>query len=119
MNTKTFLQGEVSTSFLLGNYNTLNFITAGTQRATFTQAGNLGIGVAAPQFPVDIAGITRVSTIYNSTSISYNFISAPLLVASTVNTANLLTNSISTNQINASLIYGRWNDAQYYVLQTL
>jgi hypothetical protein len=118
-NARTFLQGEVSTSFLLGNYNTLTFRTAGTQRATFTQAGNLGIGVAAPQFPVDIAGITRVSTIYNSTSISYNFISAPLLVASTVNTENVQANSISTNQINASLIYGRWNDAQYYVLQTL
>lgn len=119
VNTKTFLQGEVSTSFLLGNYNTLNIMTAGTQRATFTQAGNLGIGVAAPQFPVDIAGITRVSTIYNSTSISYNFISAPLLVASTVNTVNAQITNISTNQINASLIYGRWNDAQYYVLQTL
>lgn len=118
-NARTFLQGEVSTSFLLGNYNTLTFRTAGTQRATFTQAGNLGIGVAAPQFPVDIAGITRVSTIYNSTSISYNFISAPLLVASTVNTENIQTTNISTNQINASLIYGRWNDAQYYVLQTL
>jgi hypothetical protein len=103
----------------LGNYNTLTFRTAGTQRATFTQAGNLGIGNAAPQFPVDIAGITRVSTIYNSTSISYNFISAPLLVASTVNTENVQTTNISTNQINASLIYGRWNDAQYYVLQTL
>ena len=118
-NARTFLQGEVSTSFLLGNYNTLSFRTAGTQRATFTQAGNLGIGVAAPQFPVDIAGITRVSTIYNSTSISYNFISAPLLVASTVNTENAQITNISTNQINASLIYGRWNDAQYYVLQTL
>ena len=118
-NARTFLQGEVSTSFLLGNYNTLTFRTAGIQRATFTQAGNLGIGIAAPQFPVDIAGITRVSTIYNSTSISYNFISAPLLVASTVNTENVQANSISTNQINASLIYGRWNDAQYYVLQTL
>ena len=118
-NARTFLQGEVSTSFLLGNYNTLSFRTAGTQRATFTQAGNLGIGIAAPQFPVDIAGITRVSTIYNSTSISYNFISAPLLVASTVNTENAQITNISTNQINASLIYGRWNDAQYYVLQTL
>jgi len=118
-NAKTFLLDEVSTSFLLGNYNTLTFKTAGTQRATFTQAGNLGIGVAAPQFPVDIAGITRVSTIYNSTSISYNFISAPLLVASTVNTVNAQITNISTNQINASLIYGRWNDAQYYVLQTL
>ena len=118
-NARTFLQGEVSTSFLLGNYNTLTLRTAGTQRATFTQAGNLGIGIAAPQFPVDIAGITRVSTIYNSTSISYNFISAPLLVASTVNTENAQITNISTNQINASLIYGRWNDAQYYVLQTL
>jgi hypothetical protein len=118
-NARTLLQGEVSTSFLLGNYNTLTFRTAGIQRATFTQAGNLGIGIAAPQFPVDIAGITRVSTIFNSTSISYNFISAPLLVASTVNTENVQANSISTNQINASLIYGRWNDAQYYVLQTL
>jgi hypothetical protein len=118
-NARTLLQGEVSTPFLLGNYNTLTFRTAGTQRATFTQAGNLGIGIAAPQFPVDIAGITRVSTIYNSTSISYNFISAPLLVASTVNTENVQTTNISTNQINASLIYGRWNDAQYYVLQTL
>jgi hypothetical protein len=118
-NARTLLQGEVSTSFLLGNYNTLSFRTAGTQRATFTQAGNLGIGIAAPQFPVDIAGITRVSTIYNSTSISYNFISAPLLVASTVNTENAQITNISTNQINASLIYGRWNDAQYYVLQTL
>ena len=118
-NARTLLQGEVSTSFLLGNYNTLTFRTAGTQRATFTQAGNLGIGIAAPQFPVDIAGITRVSTIYNSTSISYNFISAPLLVASTVNTENAQITNISTNQINASLIYGRWNDAQYYVLQTL
>ena len=118
-NAKTFLLDEVSTPFLLGNYNTLTFKTAGTQRATFTQAGNFGIGVEAPQFPVDIAGITRVSTIYNSTSISYNFISAPLLIASTVNTANAQITNISTNQINASLIYGRWNDAQYYVLQTL
>ena len=118
-NTKTFLQGEVSTSFLLGNYNTLTFKTAGTQRATFTQAGNLGIGVADPQFPVDIAGITRVSTIYNSTSISYNFISAPLLVTSTVNTVNIQITNTSSGQINTSTIYGRWNDAQYYVLQTL
>ena len=118
-NANTYLQGTVSTSFLLGNYNSLSFVTAGSTRATFTQAGNLGIGLTNPQFPVDIAGITRVSTLYYSTSISYNNISTPLLVASTVNTVNAQITNISTNQINASLIYGRWNDAQYYVLQTL
>jgi len=118
-NAKTFLLDEVSTSFLLGNYNTTTFKTAGTQRATFTQAGNFGIGTPAPTYLVDIAGTTRVSTLYYSTSISYNNISAPYLETSSVNTVTLQTNNASTGQINTSTIYGRWNDAQYYVLQTL
>ena len=115
----TFLMDEVSTSFLQGNYNSLLFRTAGTQRAILTQAGYLGVGTSNPQYTVDIAGTTRLSTLYYSTSISYNLISAPLLMASTVNTGNVQVTNVSTAQVNTSTIYGRWDDAQYYVLQTL
>jgi len=119
VNSTTFLLDEVSTSFLLGNYNSLLLRTAGTQRAILTQAGNLGIGTNNPQFVVDIAATTRISTLYTSTSILYSMISAPLLMASTVNTANAEITNVSSGQINTSTIYGRWNDAQYYVLQTI
>jgi hypothetical protein len=52
-----------STSILAGNNTSLTFTTAGTQRMVVGTTGNVGIGLALPSAPLEVAGRISASVV--------------------------------------------------------
>jgi hypothetical protein len=103
----TFFLGAISTSFL----------TAGPSQVYFP--GPVGIGVTNPAFLLDVAGTGEFSTILTSSLTSWLTISTTQLGTSSVVANTSRTIIASSFQMGASTFTGKWNDAQYYVLQTI
>jgi hypothetical protein len=103
-------------TFFLGSLST-SFLTAGTSQVYFP--GPVGIGVTNPAFLLDVAGTGEFSTILTSSLTSWMTISTTQLGTSSVVANTSMTIIASSFQMGASTFTGKWNDAQYYVLQTI
>ena len=88
---------------------------------------NVGIKVAAPATPLDVNGIARANTFSSMTlftssftaiTTSSIFITTSSILANVVGT-QILGSNVSSFTTGASTFTGRWNDAVYYVLQTI
>jgi hypothetical protein len=97
----------------------IDFFTNGIQRMTILSNGNVGINTTNPSFLLDVGGTTRLSTVFVSSLTAYNSLSTVLVQTSSFVGNNVLGNVTSTLQMGASTFTGKWNDAQYYVLQTI
>ena len=103
----TFFLGAISTSFLTGGPSQVYF------------PGPVGIGLTNPAFLLDVAGTGEFSTILTSSLTSWLTISTTQLGTSSVVANTSRTIVASSFQMGASTFTGKWNDAQYYVLQTI
>ena len=115
----SFIGGLLSTSFLTGNSRQIDLFTNGVSRLTVLSSGFVGIGVSSPAFLLDVAGTGEFSTILTSSLTSWLTISTTQLGTSSV-VANTTRSIVASSfQMGASTFTGKWNDAQYYVLQTI
>ena len=115
----SFIGGLLSTSFLTGNSRQIDLFTNGVSRLTVLSSGFVGIGISSPAFLLDVAGTGEFSTILTSSLTSWVTISTTQLGTSSV-VANTTRSIVASSfQMGASTFTGKWNDAQYYVLQTI
>jgi hypothetical protein len=103
-------------TFLVGGFST-SFMTAGPTTTYFPT--NVGIGTTNPAYPLDVVGTARAVTLFVSSATAYNNVSTVLLQTSSFTGNNVLGNVMSSVSMGASTFTGKWNDAQYYVLQTI
>jgi len=115
----TFLIGALSTSFMTAGTPEIDFFTNNILRMAILSNGNVGIGTAGPSFLLDVAGTTRVSTLFVSSITAFNNVSTVQFEMSSVVGNNVRGNVLSSLAMGASTFTGKWNDAQYYVLQTI
>lgn len=88
---------------------------------------NVGIKLAAPGAPLDVNGIARATTFSSismlTSSFTVNNINSVFMATSSVSGnivgANLTGTLVNGTTMSSSNYTGRWNDAVYYVLQTI
>jgi hypothetical protein len=115
----TFLVGAFSTSFMTAGVPEIDFYTNNVMRMTILSNGNVGIGTAGPAYTLDVNGSARVTTLFLSSATAYNNVSTVQFQMSSVTGNNVQVNTLSSFAMGASTFTGKWNDAQYYVLQTI
>jgi hypothetical protein len=116
----TFLQGGLSTSFMTAGPQEIDFFTNDILRMTILSNGNVGVGMNPnPNILFDVAGTGEFSTILTSSLTSWLTISTVQFGASSILANTATSMRASTLQMGASTFTGKWNDAQYYVLQTI
>ena len=82
---------------------------------TILSNGNVGVGMNPnPNILFDVAGTGEFSSIVTSSLTSWLTISTVDVKASSI-----LGVALSSVSMGASTFTGKWNDAQYYVLQTI
>jgi hypothetical protein len=114
----TFFQGAMSTSFMTAGSNEIDFFTNNLLRMTILNSGNVGIGVANPTFFLDVAGAAR-TTALSTQQVQLSSVNGNVYVGNATTTSSLASISQSSGTVFASTFTGKWNDAQYYVLQTI
>jgi hypothetical protein len=124
VNGSTFLQGGVSTSFLMGSVGEVRLNTSNTTRMYITSAGNIGIGLTNPSYQVHItsnlyASSMVASSIFASSITSYLTLSSVQTFTSSLTGNTLGATNMVGSHINASTFTGRWNDAVYFTLQEI
>jgi hypothetical protein len=115
----TFLGGAVSTSFMTAGTPEVDFFTNNTLRMTILSNGFVGINTGAPSFLFDVVGTGRFTTLLISSMTAFNNVSTVQLQTSSLVGDNVQGTILSSFSMGASTFTGRWNDAQYYVLQTI
>lgn len=120
----TFLQGGVSTSFLLGSLNEVRLNTANTTRMYITSGGNVGFGLLNPSYQVHIASNLYGSSVTASSIVASSITSYLTLSSVQTFTSSLTGNSfgatnMTSSNMNASTFTGKWNDAVYFTLQEI
>jgi hypothetical protein len=115
----TFLVGAFSTSFMTAGTPEIDFYTNNVMRMTILSNGNVGIGTAGPTVLLDVNGAGRFTTLSISSMTALNSISTMQFQMSSVTGDNVQVNTLSSIAMGASTFTGKWNDAQYYVLQTI
>jgi hypothetical protein len=115
----TFLVGAFSTSFMTAGTPEIDFYTNNVMRMTILSNGNVGIGTLGPAFLLDVNGSARMNTLFVSSVTAYNNVSTVQFQMSSVTGNNVQVNALSSFVMGASTFTGKWNDAQYYVLQTI
>ena len=115
----TFIRNYMSTGFMTATSNLIEFTTSNVDRMVITSTGLVGIGTINPSILLDVAGATRTSSLETSTTVSLLQVSTPTLLVSSVTGTIFQTVRTSSLQMTASTFTGRWNDAQFYVLQTI
>jgi len=98
----------------------IDFYTNNIMRMTILSNGNIGVGMNPnPNILFDVAGTGEFSTIFVSSVSAFNNISTVQFEMSSVVGNNVRGNVLSSLAMGASTFTGKWNDAQYYVLQTI
>jgi len=110
----TFLVGAFSTSFMTAGTPEVDFFTNGIQRMTILSNGNVGIGTLGPTVLLEVGGAGRFSSLLVTSGVS----TVQLEMSSVVGN-NVRGITLSSVAMGASTFTGKWNDAQYYVLQTI
>ncbi len=123
-NGSTFLQGGVSTSFLMGSVGEIRLNTSNTTRMYITSAGNIGIGLTNPSYQVHIT-----SNLYASSMIASSIVASSITSFLTLSSVQTFTSSLTGNSFGAttmsgcniysSTFTGKWNDALYLTLQEI
>ncbi len=124
VNGSTFLQGGVSTSFLMGSVGEVRLNTSNTTRMYITSAGNIGIGLTNPSYQVHItsnlyASSMVASSIFASSITSYLTLSSVQTFTSSLTGNSLGATNLVGSNMSASTFTGRWNDAVYFTLQEI
>jgi hypothetical protein len=119
----TFFGGAMSTSFMTAGMNEIDFFTSNVLRMTLLGNGNIGIGTGAPGALFDVAGTGRFTTVSTvqlqmSSATGTAFLGTAFLGSNSI-ISSMNTNTFSSGTTAASSFTGRWNDAQFYVLQTI
>jgi hypothetical protein len=97
----------------------VDFFTNNTLRMTILSNGFVGINTGAPSFLFDVVGTGRFTTLLISSMTAFNNVSTVQLQTSSLVGDNVQGTILSSFSMGASTFTGRWNDAQYYVLQTI
>ncbi len=119
----TFFGGAMSTSFMTAGTPEIDFFTSNVLRMTLLGNGNVGIGTGAPGALFDVAGQGRFTTVSTvqlqmSSATGTAFLGTAFLGSNSI-ISSMNTNTFSSGTTAASSFTGRWNDAQFYVLQTI
>lgn len=109
---------ETGVSARLWNSNTLATLSNATPAMIINTSSNVGIQLLAPSFPLDVAGVIRGTTI-STQLVQMSSIFGTQYSGSNSQTSSMNTIAMSSGTTFASSFTGRWNDAQYYVLQTI
>jgi len=92
----------------------VDFFTNGVQRMTILSNGNVGIGTTGPTVMLEVGGAGRFSSLLVTSGISTVQVEMSSVIGN-----NVQVRTLSSFAMGASTFTGKWNDAQYYVLQTI
>ena len=99
--------------------NTVTTLSNPTPAMIINSSSNVGIQTApASGFALDVAGAVRGTTL-STLRFQMSSIEGVQYTGSNTNTSSIVTFSMSSGTTSASTFTGRWNDAQFYVLQTI
>jgi hypothetical protein len=109
---------ETGVSARLWNSNTTTTQSNAIPTMIINASSNVGIRLLSPSFPLDVGGIIRGLTMSTQQVQTSSFIGFVTLATATA-TSSLASIATSSGTVAASTFTGKWNDAQYYVLQSI